>query len=189
MLVTTECCALGASMMMSMLQGDAVVAAAFMSYAGPFPSEYRTDLTTRIWLPMISELKIPASDGFSFSDFLADPADVRDWNIMGLPADAFSTENGVMTTRGRRWPLMIDPQGQANKWIKNMERSRGLKVVDLQMGDLARQIENAIQFGNPVLLQVTMPPSSAAGRSSKCAGIPAGYPSCTVLEATGGVRV
>jgi dynein heavy chain len=30
-------------------------------------------------------------------------------------------------TRGRRWPLMIDPQGQANKWIKEMEGKR-LKV-------------------------------------------------------------
>jgi dynein heavy chain, axonemal len=136
------------------LQGDVVVAAAFMSYAGPFPSEYRAELVDKAWLPMIAELKIPASPGFSFSDFLADPSDVRDWNILGLPADSFSTENGVMTTRGRRWPLMIDPQGQANKWVKNMESKRGLKVLNLQMADMARQVESAIQFGNPVLLQV-----------------------------------
>lgn len=143
------------------LQGDAVVAAAFMSYAGPFPNEYRTELVDRTWLPMISELRIPASAGFSFSDFLADPSDVRDWNILGLPADAFSTENGVMTTRGRRWPLMIDPQGQAKTWVKNMEGPRGLKVLDLQMPDLARQVENAIQFGNPVLLQVRCLPTAS----------------------------
>lgn len=139
------------------VQGDVVVAAAFMSYAGPFPNEYRTELVDQTWLPMIADLRIPASAGFSFSDFLADPSDVRDWNILGLPADAFSTENGVMTTRGRRWPLMIDPQGQAKTWVKNMEGPRGLKVLDLQMPDLARQVENAIQFGNPVLLQVRLP--------------------------------
>lgn len=139
------------------MQGDVVVAAAFMSYAGPFPNEYRTELVDRTWLPMIADLRIPASTGFSFSDFLADPSDVRDWNILGLPADSFSTENGVMTTRGRRWPLMIDPQGQAKMWVKNMEGPRGLKVLDLQMPDLSRQVENAIQFGNPVLLQVRLP--------------------------------
>lgn len=26
---------------------------------------------------------------------------------------------------GRRWPLMIDPQGQGNRWIRNMKKARG----------------------------------------------------------------
>ena len=44
---------------------------------------------------------------------------------------------------------------QANKWVKNMESKSGLKVLNLQMGDMSRQVENAIQFGQPVLLQVS----------------------------------
>ncbi|PNH00452.1 Dynein-1-beta heavy chain, flagellar inner arm I1 complex, partial [Tetrabaena socialis] len=139
---------------LSYLPGDVVVAAAFMSYAGPFPSEYRDELVKHTWLPQVKALNIPASELFDFALFLANPALVRDWNIQGLPSDSFSTENGVMVTRGRRWPLMIDPQGQANKWIKNMEgRTRQLKVLNLQMSDMARQVEIAIQFGLPVLMQ------------------------------------
>ena len=84
---------------------------------------------------------------------MADPASVREWNIQGLPADGSSTENGVLVSRGKRWPLMIDPQGQANKWLKAMESKAGLKVLSLSMPDLARQMESAIQFGKPVLLQ------------------------------------
>lgn len=34
-----------------------------------------------------------------------------------------------------------------------MEGKNQLKVLNLQMTDMARQVENAIQFGNPVLLQ------------------------------------
>ena len=60
--------------------------------------------------PQVKALNIPASEKFDFALFLADPKNVRDWNIQGLPSDSFSTENGVMVTRGSRWPLMIDPQ-------------------------------------------------------------------------------
>ena len=47
---------------------------------------------------------------------------------------------------------MVDPQGQANKWIRKKEGNE-LKIVDLKMKDMLRVMENAIQFGSPVLLQ------------------------------------
>jgi dynein heavy chain len=31
----------------------------------------------------------------------------------------------------RRWPLIIDPQGQANKWIKNMYKDQHMHVTKL----------------------------------------------------------
>ena len=53
----------------------------------------------------------------------------------------------------RRWPLMIDPQGQANKWVRNMEKSKNLQVIKLTDANYLRALENAIQFGTPVLLE------------------------------------
>lgn len=44
-------------------------------------------------------------------------------------------------------------QGQANKWIKNMESRKQLEVLKLSEPDYMRRLENAIQFGNPVLLE------------------------------------
>jgi len=49
-----------------------------------------------------------------------------------------------------RWPLMIDPQGQANKWVKNMEKANNVHVVKSSDADFVRTLENCIQFGNPV---------------------------------------
>lgn len=49
--------------------------------------------------------------------------------FQGLPSDGFSTENGIIVVRGTRWPLVIDPQCQAQKWIKNMEQKNNLKVL------------------------------------------------------------
>ena len=53
----------------------------------------------------------------------------RQWQISGLPKDAFSVDNGVIVANARRWPLMIDPQGQASKWIKSMEKDNDLAVI------------------------------------------------------------
>ncbi|XP_074657783.1 dynein axonemal heavy chain 2-like [Tubulanus polymorphus] len=138
---------------MGFLIGDCLVAAAFLSYTGPFLSNYRDEMVTQRWLAEIRKLEVPCDPDFNFCEFMVKPTQVRDWNIQGLPNDGFSTENGVIVTRGRRWPLMIDPQGQAIKWIKNMESSRGLKVIDLQQHDYMRTLETAIQYGLPVLLQ------------------------------------
>jgi dynein heavy chain len=135
--------------------GDAFVAAAFLSYAGVFETAYRKKLTEG-WMTQVKERNIPISDKFSFSSFLARPTDVRNWNIQGLPKDNFSTENGVLVTRGKRWPLMIDPQRQANKWVKKLaaeETGGGMKIIDLKMDGFLRVVETCIQFGFQLLLQ------------------------------------
>ncbi|GFH33656.1 uncharacterized protein HaLaN_33058, partial [Haematococcus lacustris] len=77
----------------------------------------------------------------------------RAWGIAGLPNDSFSIDNGIMVANARRWPLMIDPQTQANKWIKAMERPHDLRVLKLTDADYMRTLENAVQFGIPVLLE------------------------------------
>lgn len=58
-----------------------------------------------------------------------------------------------LNRNARRWPLLIDPQGQANKWIKNMEKANRLCVIRLSQADYTRVLENALQFGLPVLLE------------------------------------
>ncbi|KAM5307672.1 dynein axonemal heavy chain 2 [Glossophaga mutica] len=135
------------------LVGDCLLAAAFLSYMGPFLTNYRDEIVNQIWIRKIRELQVPCSPRFTFDNFLSNPTKVRDWNIQGLPSDAFSTENGIIVTRGNRWALMIDPQAQALKWIKNMEGKQGLEIIDLQMSNYLRVLEKAIQFGHPVLLQ------------------------------------
>eukprot|EP00210_Caulerpa_lentillifera_P007994 g7633.t1 len=135
------------------LVGDIAIATSFMSYCGPFPSKYRLELVHKIWIPQIQKLDISATNGFDFACFMANSSDVRDWNLHGLPTDDFSTENGVMITRSCRWPLLIDPQRQGNEWIRNTEKTNKLIVLNLNMADMTKQLESAIQFGNPVLLE------------------------------------
>ena len=67
------------------------------------------------WMARCLELDIPISASFSLINILGDAYEIRQWNADGLPRDSVSTENGIMVTRGRRWPLMIDPQDQVTR--------------------------------------------------------------------------
>lgn len=87
--------------------------------------------------------------------FLGDSVKIQAWNIAGLPKDDTSTENGIIIDKSRRWSLMIDPQNQANKYVKNMgkDNSEGIDVLKITDPNLMRTLELAIQFGKWVLLE------------------------------------
>lgn len=131
------------------LIGDSILAAAFMSYCGPFPSEYRDNLISS-WITMVESYEIPHSSGFEFANFIADPAQQRQWQTAGLPTDRFSTENGCFVTRGLRWALNIDPQIQAMKWIKNTYPD-GLIIADTKNPKHVNLIVHGVRNGFQVL--------------------------------------
>lgn len=132
--------------------GDIVLSAGVIAYLGAFITSYREDAIKQ-WSHLLTEKKIPCSEGFRLKDTLGNQVTIRSWVINRLPNDAFSVENAIMLFRSNRWPLMIDPQGQANKWVKKMEEHSQLKVVKQNQGNFVRTVENAVQFGNPVLLE------------------------------------
>jgi len=134
------------------LVGNILLGAGCISYMGPFTAEYRQELTQG-WCQYAIKQGVPTDPKFSFTRILADPLEVRNWNLMGLPADNFSTENGVLVARGRRWPLMIDPQAQANRWVKNFGKKQSLQIIKLSEPTYLRTLENAIRYGQPVLLE------------------------------------
>ena len=137
-----------------LLPGNSLIAAGMVSYAGPFTSAFRQKMET-YWIELLDELKIARSDDIKMTNFLGDSVKIQTWNIAGLPKDDTSIENGIIIDKSRRWPLMIDPQNQANKFIKNMGRDNpdSIDVIKGSDPNFSRTIELAIQFGKWVLLE------------------------------------
>ena len=133
------------------LVGNMVLAAGFVAYLGPFTSSYRHRIVGS-WEQACRDIHLPCGS-FSLIHSLADPVTVRQWQLNSLPADEFSIENGVLTTVGRRWPLMIDPQGQANRWIRSWFADLNLQIIKLTERDYLRTLENGVRYGAPVLLE------------------------------------
>lgn len=134
------------------LIGDVLLSSAIVSYLGAFTVDYRVKCQNK-WHEVCMKRRIPCSEDFTLGSTLGNQVLVREWQIAGLPVDSFSTDNGIIVSNSRRWPLMIDPQGQANKWIKNMEKANKLAIIKIYDSNYVQTLENAIQFGIPVLLE------------------------------------
>ncbi|XP_036594745.1 dynein heavy chain 1, axonemal [Trichosurus vulpecula] len=134
------------------IYGDILMAAGFVAYLGPFTGQYRISLC-ELWLEQLSRFEVPHTKEPTLIGTLGNPVKIRSWQIAGLPNDTLSVENGVITQYSQRWTHFIDPQGQANKWIKNLEKDNGLDVFKLSDRDFLRSLENAIRFGKPCLLE------------------------------------
>uniref|UniRef100_A0A8B9LFK1 Dynein axonemal heavy chain 7 n=1 Tax=Astyanax mexicanus TaxID=7994 RepID=A0A8B9LFK1_ASTMX len=124
---------------------------AVLNYLGT-PSTHKQNMLYE-WIELCKARKIPCSKNVSLMNTLGEPVKIRSWNIAGLPSDSFSIDNAIIISNSNRWPLMIDPQGQANKWVKNMEKANSLRIIKLSDSDFVRTLENCIQFGTPVLLE------------------------------------
>jgi len=137
------------------LTGDVIVSSGIIAYLGAFTPDFR-EKAVKSWAEISKEKGIPGSDEFSLQGILGEPVKIRNWTIAGLPNDSFSIENGIIIDKSRRWPLCIDPQMQANKWIKKMEQQKKLVVSKFTDGDYMRRMEGCISFGTPMLIENVM---------------------------------
>lgn len=96
---------------------------------------------------------IPSSENYSLINVLGVPIKIQNWNINGLPMDSFSIENAIIMDGSQRWSLLIDPQGQAHKWIKTLEKLNDIIVVKLTNPNYMKCVEVGIEVGKPVLIE------------------------------------
>jgi dynein heavy chain len=94
------------------------------------------------------QLQLPLSQPFTLQGLLTTDNEMNSWRAEGLPSDELSVQNGILTTRAERFPLCIDPQMQASKWIKAREgASLEGKVRRQSDPDFVKQLELAIEYG------------------------------------------
>lgn len=138
-----------------LLPGDSVFCAGLVAYAASFTSEYRHQLE-KVVLGSLNHAHIQHTDSdLSLRRILGDSEKIQEWQLCGLPDDAYSIENGIMMDTVRLCPFMIDPQKQANLFIKNLGKKLGdgLEVVKQSQGGFQRALEHSLQTGRWLLLE------------------------------------
>jgi dynein heavy chain len=134
------------------LVGDIILATAFLSYCGPFNQTFRSVLISD-WIKELVKRKIPHTENLDIIDLLVDNTTIGQWNIEGLPTDELSTQNGILVTKGTRFPLLIDPQTQGKVWIKSREEKNKLLVTNLTHKYFRQHVEDCVSQGRPMLIE------------------------------------
>ena len=114
---------------------------------------------SEIWLADLKSRDVPLSNSIAPLWMLTNESQSATWQNEGLPADRISLENGAIVTNCSRWPLLIDPQLQGLRWLKEHERIRtekaGKRLLIMRPGEKQwmMKIINAIQDGDCVILE------------------------------------
>ncbi|GAA5873340.1 hypothetical protein JCM3774_005947 [Rhodotorula dairenensis] len=137
---------------MSTIAGDALLSAAFLAYGGYFDQAYRQSMW-QDWANHLGHAGIRHKSGLSIVEYLSTADDRLGWHARSLPSDDLCVENAIMLKRSDRYPLVIDPSGQATKFLMEEYRDRKLAVTSFLDEAFLKNLESALRFGTPLLIQ------------------------------------
>ncbi|KAK3866515.1 hypothetical protein Pcinc_027959 [Petrolisthes cinctipes] len=137
---------------MSTIIGDVLLSSAFLAYGGYFDQQFRENLFTN-WCHHLQQASIQFRGDIARTEYLSNPDERLRWQANALPADELCTENAIMLNRFNRYPLIIDPSGQATEFIMNEFKDKKITKTSFLDDSFRKNLESALRFGNPLLVQ------------------------------------
>lgn len=134
------------------LVGDVLVAAAFLAYSGLYDQTFRKAMMDD-WLQQLQLSGIATKPHNPVTEYLSTADERLGWQANTLPVDDLCTENAIILKRFNRYPLIIDPSGRVTEFLQRECRERRLTVTSFLDDAFTKQLESALRFGNPILIQ------------------------------------
>ena len=136
---------------MSTLIGDNLLAAGFLTYAGTFDYKVRRTLLLE-WTDALDSLGVPYRPELDFIAYLSRPSDQVQWRGYGLPSDDLASQNAILLERFNRYPLVIDPSGQAATFLMAKYATQKMVQTSFLDASFMKTLASAIRFGTPLLV-------------------------------------
>jgi dynein heavy chain 1 len=134
------------------LLGDTFLSSSFLAYIGFYDAFYRKYLKERA-REIIKQNDIISSNDLDEVEWLTKANDKVIWQNCKLPNDNICLENATILQRFNRYPLIIDPAGQATEFIKTFYSSKKLNTTSFTDTNFLKVLESGLRFGYPILVQ------------------------------------
>jgi len=85
-------------------------------------------------------------------DYLSKPSERLEWKENALPDDSLAYENAIIMKRFIRYPLVVDPSGQAVTFLQNEFKSKRLLKTSFVDANFMKHLESSLRFGAPLLV-------------------------------------
>ena len=142
----------GFQLILQSIVGDGLLMASFLTYSGFFDFKARLSLMKK-WRVALDTLGIEYRDGLSMVETLSKASDRLLWQAQGLPSDSLSLENGVILDHCVRFPLIIDPAGQALEFVMNKYNEQKIQKTSFLDNSFMKTLAGAIRFGTTLLVE------------------------------------
>ncbi|KAI1945117.1 dynein heavy chain [Ophidiomyces ophidiicola] len=136
----------------STLVGDVLIAAAFLAYGGLYDQQFRKAMIDD-WVHQLAQAGIDFKPHNPITEYLSNADERLSWQENSLPVDDLCTENAIILKRFNRYPLIVDPSGRVTEFLQKESKDRKLTVTSFLDDSFIKQLESALRFGNPILIQ------------------------------------
>ena len=131
--------------------GDVLICGAFCTYIGFFDLFMRQRVTA-LWREKLDEAEIKQKEDLSVIEYLSKPSERLQWKQNALPDDDLCYENAIIMRRFLRYPLIIDPSGQAITFLTNEFKEKKLLKTSFVENSFMKSLETALRFGAPLIV-------------------------------------
>lgn len=150
--------------------GNTVLCAAFIAYCGFYDQSCRAQLMNS-WkctyftcnsysvpqllchLAYLRNLGLPFSSELSIVEYLTSPDERFTWRANKLTADEIAEENATILSGYNRYPLVIDPSGQATEFLMAQFADRKISKTSFLAPSFLKDLEAALRFGTALLVE------------------------------------
>lgn len=132
------------------LSGDILLCAAFVVYSGYFDQIERGILWKK-WQQLLINSEIGFLNELTPCDYLTNPDEIMSWKSFGLPSDKLCLENVIMLKYFERFPLIIDPSGQAYEFLKRKIASK-VVIASFLDDNFQKTLESCVRFGTTLIV-------------------------------------